>query len=151
MKPRKAKLSEAKAIHEMIMQYAKKDQMLPRAVTEIYEHIRDFFVVAQKDKLIGCCALHIDWLDLAEVKALAVAEKSMGKGIGASLVRECLHEAKQIGIKRVFVLTNKPLYFKKLGFSEIAKEELPQKVWGECVKCAKFPDCDETALIHQIT
>lgn len=151
MKPRKARLSEAKEIHDLVMSYAKKDQMLPRAITEIYENIRDFYVCVSKGKVIGCCALHIDWIDLAEVKALAVAEKHFNKKIGSTLVHACLREAKQLGIKRVFVLTNKPLYFKKFGFEEVAKEALPQKVWGECVKCAKFPECDEIALIYHIS
>jgi amino-acid N-acetyltransferase len=150
MKPRKAQLTEAKYIHDLVMNYAKKDQMLPRALTEIYENIRDFYVCAVKRKVIGCAALHVDWLDLAEIKSLAVADKYFNKKIGTSLVNACLAEAKQLGIRRVFVLTNKPLYFKKLGFEDVAKEELPQKIWGECVKCAKFPDCDETALIYHV-
>jgi len=26
----------------------------------------------------------------------------------------------------------------------------PQKIWSDCIKCAKFPECDETAMIREI-
>jgi len=135
-------------MHRMINRFADKGEMLPRPLSELYENIRDFFVIRQDDKVIACAALHISWSDLAEVKSLAVAEGSQEQGIGARLVEACLNEAKGLGIPTVFCLTYQYTFFEKLGFSQIDKMELPRKIWTECYRCPKFPDCDEVALIY---
>jgi amino-acid N-acetyltransferase len=90
--------------------------------------------------------LHICWEDLAEVRSLAVDENYEGRGIGRQLVEACLQEAREIGLKKVFALTYKDQFFAKLGFRIIEKSELPHKIWGDCIKCAKFPECDEIAM-----
>jgi amino-acid N-acetyltransferase len=87
------------------------------------------------------------WEDLAEVRSVAVLENSGRKGIGSCLVQACISEAHGIGLKRIFCLTYKPDFFAKHGFRLVDKSELPHKVWGDCIKCAKFPDCDENAMI----
>ncbi|GAH92768.1 unnamed protein product, partial [marine sediment metagenome] len=119
-------------------------------LSEIYENIRDYFVVRQGEQIIACAALHVMWSDLAEIKSVAVAEGSQGRGIGDQLVEACLKEAKELGMPTVFCLTYKPAFFERLGFSQLDKMELPRKVWGECYRCPKFPDCDEVALIYHL-
>jgi len=153
MKIIKASISHVKEIKQLIDPYAKKDVMLPKSYGELYENVREFYVSVddkENKKVIGCCALHIFWEDLAEIKSLAVDEKQQGKGLGKKLVKECMKEAKKLGIKKVFTLTKIPKFFEKLGFKIAEKNSLPQKVWMECYKCSKFPDCDETALIYTI-
>ena len=135
-------------MHRMINRFADKGEMLPRPLSELYENIRDFFVIRQGDKVIACAALRISWSDLAEIKSLAVAKDSQEQGIGASLVEACLNEAKELGIPTVFCLTYQSAFFEKLGFCQIDKMELPRKIWTECYHCPKFPDCDEVALIY---
>ena len=147
---RKASVSDIKHIQRLINFYAKKDLMLQRSLTELYENIRDFFVYEQKGKILGCGALHVCWEDLAEVKSLAVVQDYKDKGIGSRLVRECLKEAKRLKIKKVFCLTYCPKFFKKFGFRGISKKLLPHKIWSECIKCAKYPACDEAALMVRI-
>ncbi|MCX5656842.1 MAG: N-acetyltransferase [Candidatus Omnitrophica bacterium] len=144
---RKAKITDVKEMQKLINLYASRDMMLARTLVELYENLRDYFVCEEGGKIVGTCALHISWEDLAEIKSLAVEEVKQNKGVGSSLVKEALREAKEINIKRVFVLTYKPDFFKKMDFQEIDKANLPQKIWGECVNCAKFPGCQETALI----
>ena len=147
---RNAKISDAKAIHQLLLKYAGDGLVLPRSLSDLYENIRNFYVFEETDgTVIGAVCLHVSWEDLAEVRSLVVAEKASGRGIGRKLVEQCLGEAREIGIHKVFALTYKIDFFAKLGFSEIEKSELPHKIWGDCVKCAKFPDCDETAM--QIT
>ena len=116
----------------------------------MYENIRDYFVVRQGERVIACASLHVMWSDLAEIKSVAVAEGSQGQGIGDQLVKTCLKEAKELGMPTVFCLTYKPAFFERLGFSQLDKMELPRKVWGECYRCPKFPDCDEVALIYHL-
>ena len=143
----RAKVWDAAAMHQLINWFAGQGEMLPRALSEIYEEIRDFFVARDGDKVIACTALHVNWLDLAEIRSLAVDERSQNQGIGSSLVQACLNEAKELGIPSVFCLTSRPAFFEKRGFRLIDKMELPHKVWAECYRCPKFPNCDEVALI----
>jgi amino-acid N-acetyltransferase len=146
----KASLKDAKKIKRLIDFYAAKEKLIARPLSEIYEHIRDFFVFRDGGKVIGCCALYITWGDLAEIKALAVDPKYVKKGIGSKLVRECINDAGSMGIAKMFTLTMAPEFFRKQGFKPIKKSELPKKIWGECLRCSRYPDCDEDALIFYV-
>ena len=147
---RKSDISDVKKIQKLINYYARRNKMLPRSLNELYENIRDFAVYEEGGKVYGCCALHIDWEDLAEIKSLAVAKARAGKGIGTKLIDYCLKEAKSLKIKRVFALTYVPDFFKLKGFTVINKDELPHKIWSECIKCVYFPNCKEIAVKKEI-
>lgn len=148
IQPEKAKISDVKPMHKLINYYADRDQMLPRSLSEIYENIRDFYVIRRGKRLVACAALHVAWEDLAEIKSSAVVKTRQHEGIGRKLVEACLEDAEDLGIPTVFALSYKPEFFKKCGFTIIDKSELPQKVWGECFRCSKFPNCDEVALVY---
>jgi amino-acid N-acetyltransferase len=150
MKVEKARVSDANSMHRMISYFADKGEMLPRALSDIYEGIREYFVVKEGDQVVACVALHVTWVDLAEIRSLAVAEQEQNQRIGSLLIQACLKEAKELGIPKVFCLVRKPAFFEKHGFQLIDKTELPQKVWAECYRCPKFPDCDEVALIRYL-
>ena len=144
----KAKIQDVPQIHRLINYFADRDEMLPRSLSEIYENIRDYFVYRKGDRLLACAALHIIWSDLAEIKSVAVAEEYQKQGVGTTLVDACLKEAEALGIPTIFCLTYQPAFFEKFGLSQIDKMELPRKVWTECFRCPKFPDCGEVALIR---
>lgn len=150
MKTDKARIGDASSMHQLINRFADQGEMLPRALSEIYENIRDYFVARDGNKVIGCVALHVNWLDLAEIRSLAVEAKNQNQGIGSLLVQACLDEAKELGIPAVFCLARRPAFFEKHGFHLIDKIELPRKIWAECYRCPKFPNCDEVALIHHL-
>ena len=101
------------------------------------------------DAILGICALHICWDDLAEIRSLAVDESRQKAGIGRLLVNSCLDEAASLEINQVFVLTYQAAFFRKFGFMDTDKQNLPHKIWSDCLHCAKFPDCDEDALIRR--
>ena len=149
MKVEKARMGDAPPIHKMVNDFADKGEMLPRALSEIYENIRDFFVVRGDDRIVACASLHIYWSDLAEIRSVAVSEELQGRRIGASLVDACLQEARDLDIPQVFCLTYKPGFFEKQAFHRVPTMELPRKVWSECYRCPKFPNCDEVALVHR--
>ncbi|MFC2044196.1 N-acetyltransferase [Chloroflexota bacterium] len=146
----KARISDVPQIHRLINYFAEKGEMLARPLSEIYESIRDYFVIRDGERVIACSSLHVSWSDLAEIKSLAVAEDSQQHGIGERLIAACLKEAEELGIITVFCLTYKTAFFKKYGFSQIDKMKLPHKVWNECYRCPKFPNCDEVALIRNL-
>jgi amino-acid N-acetyltransferase len=146
----KARIGDVPQIQRLVNGFAGKGEMLARPLSEIYENIRDYFVVKRGKKVIACVALHVSWADLAEVKALAVAGTSQKKGLGAILVAACLKEAEELDIPIVFCLTYKPVFFEKQGFVRVDKMKLPKKVWTECFHCPKFPDCDEVAMFYTV-
>jgi amino-acid N-acetyltransferase len=147
---RKARMNDVEAIHALVTEFGKRELMLPRSRSELYDSLRDFVVAVVKGRVVGCAALSIVWEGLAEIQSLAVDRRHQKHGIGRRLVRACLLEARRIGVTRVFALTLVPAFFEHLGFGRVAREELPHKIWSDCVKCAKFPDCDELALAIDI-
>jgi len=149
---RKAKIPDAKIIHGLLQYYAGKGLLLSRSLSDIYDHIRDYFVNEDEegDKVTGVCSTHIVWEDLAEIRSLAVEEAEHEKKIGSRLVEACLSDAVTLGIYRIFTLTYVPDFFKRFGFEVVDKAVLPHKVWADCIKCVKFPECDETAMLLEL-
>ncbi len=144
---RKAQVQDVVEMKHIIYNYARQELMLARSLSELYENIRDFYVYEVDGQVAGCCALHVFWEDVAEVRALAVKPDYARQGIGTELVRACLKEAGELGMKEVFTLTYVPEFFERLGFEVVDKNRLPRKVWSGCLNCPKFPECDETSLI----
>ena len=150
MKVRSAKISDAKAICSLINYYAEHDKMLFRSLAEIYENLQTFSVAEDKGVVIGCCALEVIWSDLAEIKSLAIAPEHRNRGVGTRLVTTILSQARQLGVPQVFALTLEPGFFQKLGFTVVAKEALPMKVWSDCARCPKQQECDEVAVVKSL-
>jgi amino-acid N-acetyltransferase len=144
---RKAGIKDIKQMHIIINMSASKGEMLPRSLGELYDNMRDYFVYEDGGAIVGMGALHVCWEDLAEIRSLCVVESFRGKGVGRELVNACLDEARNFNIDRIFLLTYQELFFKKCGFQVVDKKELPQKIWSDCIKCPKFPECDEIAMI----
>jgi len=147
---RKASIKDIKSIHSIVNLAAAKGEMLARSLGELYDNMRDYFVYEERGKVIGAGALHICWEDLAEIRSLCVTESSRGKGIGRMLVEACMEEARELNIAKVFLLTYQEEFFGKCGFTLVDKKELPQKIWSDCIRCPKFPECDEIAMMRRI-
>jgi amino-acid N-acetyltransferase len=150
---RKARIGDVKTIHRLINLSAGKGEMLPRSLMDIYGSLRDFYVYQEegKEKIRGICAMSIIWENLAEIRSLHVDEKHRMAGIGRKLVEACISEAITLELFRVFTLTYKQEFFQKLGFHEVKRSTLPEKIWSDCFRCSKYPDfCDETAMILEL-
>jgi len=150
VKAEKARIADIPQIQKLVNHFAAKGEMLPRALSELYENVRDFYVVRSGEEVIGCAALHVFWLDLAEIRGVAVVEEMHDQGVGAVIIEACVDEARNLGINTIFCLTYRPGFFERFGFYQIDKKELPHKIWAECLRCPKFPDCDEIALIYPL-
>ncbi len=148
---RKARMADVQGIHALVMEGTAQGLLLPRSLNQIYTKLRDFWVLdhGEGTPVIGCCALAIAWDNMAEVRSLLVAGNARRRGYGSLLVEACLGEARDFGINRVFSLTYQVAFFASLGFKEIPKENLPQKIWTDCIDCPKFPNCDEVAMIRE--
>lgn len=151
---RKLLVNEVSDIKNLIDPYVKQGLMLPKSLHSLYTGVRDFWVTTDdaqdRQSIIGCCALQVSWMDLAEIRTLAVKKEYQGTGIGREMVKACIREAAELRLKTLFTLTYVPDFFKKMGFHEIDKSTLPNKIWADCIHCQYFPDCRETALIYQI-
>lgn len=148
---RPAKPADTRAIIALVNRYAVQGQMLPRSYAQVIEHIRDYIVASGSDgQILGVSALQPVAEDLAEIRSLAVHESWLGKGIGRKLVETCIEDALRLGIHRVFALTYQTAFFDKLRFKTVEKLTLPQKIWGDCVHCSKFSECDEVAVLRDL-
>lgn len=145
---RKPNFDDIEDIFKLINDYAAEGVMLPKSRSTLYETIRDMVVAVDEDnKVVGVGALHVTWNEMAEVRSMAVNRDFTRRGIGAEIVKRLLDEGRSFGVKKFFTLTYKPGFFQTLGFHTVTKEELPHKIWRECIECPKFPNCDEIAMI----
>ena len=146
---RKARLSDVSALQQLIQRFVVQGVMLPRNELELAEHIRDFVVaVDQSGTLLGAGALHIYTPEMAEVRSLAVSPEAQGLGIGRRLVENLVQEAIDLGLNSLFAFTYVTGFFEKLGFLEVPRNELPLKVWKDCLRCPKLQACDEIAVLR---
>lgn len=147
---RKAQLHDVREIHALVNGFAERGEMLALSLSELYDNVRDFAVAmvhdAGSERIVGCCALRVVWEDLAEIRSLAVAEDSQRRGLGRALVNMCLEEARALGVPRIFALTYLPEFFSPMGFKQVDRDEMPHKVWVDCLRCPKFPECDEVPV-----
>ena len=151
VRTRRARVTDAGEIQRLITTFADRDEMLHRSLGEIYENIRDFYVVEEEDGvLLACGGLHVCWSHLAEIKSLAVDEACQGQGHGRRIVEACIEEARELGLQTVFALTYRPEFFMRVGFRIVDKATLPHKVWNECIRCPKFPACGEIAVVYDL-
>jgi len=155
---RPATIHDVPRIQEIINSHAELGRMLFRSLAQLYESLRDFAVYeidgeiidgrAASGRVVGCTALSVIWADLAEVRSLAVDEEYRARGIGRRLVEWAADEARRLQIRRLMCLTYERAFFEKLGFEIVAKDNLPLKVWSDCVRCPKRDDCDEIAMVR---
>ncbi len=144
---RRATTDDGIQIHALISQFANQELMLPRPLLSIYENIRDFYVAEVDGRIAGCSGLHFTWSDMAEVRSLAVHPDFGGRGVGRALVEANVQEAREHGLVQVYAFTYVKDFFEKMGFRVVPHEEMPRKVWMDCVNCHKFNCCDEVAMV----
>jgi amino-acid N-acetyltransferase len=140
-------VGDAEAICELVNYYAERGRMLHRSLESAYDSLREFLVAEDDGEVVGCVAVDVFWADLAEIKSLAVRPGRQGRGVGAGLMAAAEEDARRLGVRRLFALTYESEFFASQGFEEINRETLPEKVWRECIACAKFHACDEIAMM----
>ena len=151
MTVRPATVSDAQAICSLINYYAERGRMLHRSLESIYQSLRDFLVAEADGEIVGCVAVEIFWADLAEVRSLAVSQRSRGQGVGTKIVAKAISTARKMGVTKLFALTYEKDFFARLGFEVISRDSLPEKVWRTCIYCPKAEECDETAMILRLS
>ena len=143
-------MDDVKAIYRLLKQYSDNGVLLPRPESDIYQSIREFIVVESCDAIVACCALQIFTRQLGEVRSLAVSPQFAGQGIGKRLVQQVEKDALNLGLSKLMALTYEVQFFNLNGYEVVEMNVLPEKVWGACINCHKFRNCDEIAVLKQI-
>jgi amino-acid N-acetyltransferase len=144
---RNAVLPDVEHIHAIIQPYADAGILLPRSRSELAENVRDFVVAEEAGRIVGCGALHLYGTHLAEIRSIAVAPESKGRGVGRALVNALMEGALRHSVTCVCLFTRTPSFFSHLGFEIARREELPDKIYKDCVCCPKLSNCDEIAMV----
>jgi len=150
IKVRKAAIRDIQPILGLVNSYAAEALMLERTEFDLSENIRDFSVAVDGEKIVGCGALHFYTPTMAEIRSLAVAKPASGAGIGRSIVTALEQEACENALEAIFAFTYVTGFFARLGFLEVERGELPLKVWKDCLRCPKFHQCDEVAVLKRL-
>ncbi len=146
VKVRPARLTDIEALEGMVTYWANMGENLPRSRNEIVRDIGSFAVAEHNGEITGCASLYVYDSGLAEIRSLGVEAGWQGQGQGTAIVQYLVSKARQMAIKKVFVLTRTPEFFMKLDFIPTSKTLLPEKVLKDCEKCPRQHACDEVAL-----
>ncbi|MEO5936327.1 MAG: N-acetyltransferase [Terriglobales bacterium] len=148
MHTRRATLPDVEQLHDLIHGYSDVGTLLPRSLAELCENVRDFIVVEDEGRIIGCGALHLYGRHLTEIRSIAVLPEYKGKGAGRLLVEGLMAEAEHHDVHCVCLFTRIPDFFAHFGFRVAKREELPDKIYKDCVNCPKLHACDEIAMVR---
>jgi len=148
MRTRKAILPDARQIHDLIAAYSSDGTLLPRTLAEICENVRDFVVLENDGRIVGCGALHLYGPHLAEIRSITVAPWFQRNGGGGCLVKALLAEARRHRVTCICLFTRTPEFFGRLGFQIARREDIPDKLYKDCCVCPRFHACDEVAMVR---
>ncbi len=144
---RQAVLPDVGQIHAIIQPYADEGTLLPRSVAELSENVRDFIVAQENGRILGCGALHLYGMHLAEIRSIAVLPERKGSGVGRALVEALIAESRRHSVTCLCLFTRTPGFFGHLGFEFSRRQDLPDKIYKDCIHCPKLTCCDEIAMV----
>ena len=147
---RQATIHDVPRMQAIVNSHAELGKMLFKSYAELYENLRDFAVYEVDGEVVGVVGLAIIWADMTEIRSLAVDQQYLRRGIGRRLVEWCIDEARRLQIRKIMSLTYEKAFFEKFGFVIVPKENLPLKVWSDCIKCPKRDGCDEIAMVLEL-
>ena len=150
IRERIAESADVPQIQALLNHYAGMGDLLPRARSDIIANLEHFRVVEQNGRIVACGSLENFTAELAEIRSLMVQENIKGSGLGAIILQALIDTARARKVKRLMALTYVPDFFHKFGFTTVDKEIFPEKVWGICVNCYKFDNCDEIAVLLEL-
>lgn len=145
-----AQLADVPQIYALLRDYSTQEILLPRSEGDIYRSLRDFLVIREENRVIACGSLMIFTAELGEIRSLAVSPDSKNSGLGKCMVIHIEQQARRLGLQKLMALTYVEGFFRKLGYHVVDMSELPEKVWGACINCPKFTNCDEIAMLKYL-
>jgi amino-acid N-acetyltransferase len=132
---RRARTSDVRRILEIVDPLVSRRILLGKERVDLYGSVQEFRVAETSGgRVIGAGALHVMWEDLGEVRTLAVDEEWLGRGVGHALLEELEHEARDLGLSRLFCLTFEIGFFGRHGFEDMGDETVAPEVYAELVR-----------------
>ncbi len=144
---RTADRSQAPRLHALIMANLEEGRLLPRTLGELAVHADRFVVAVRGQGIVGCAELAPLNAQVVEVRSLAVDASARGRGVGTMLVEELRQRARRGGFEKLCAFTHAPAYFVQMGFSIVPHLWLPEKIFTDCVKCRRFRQCGQFAMV----
>ena len=145
---RNAVLRDVAHIHSIMEPYYFDRTLLRRQIPELCENIRDFVVAEHDGEIVGCGALHLYGIHLAEIRSLAVRGTAQRLGTGSLLATALLKEAERHQVACVCLFTRIPQFFARLGFTRALRENFPDKIHKDCLHCPSLHACNEVAMVR---
>lgn len=127
---RRAHTSDIPEIKRLIDIYAGRI-LLEKNLVTLYEAVQEFWVAEVSGTVVGCGALHVLWADLGEIRTVAVDPSVKGRGVGHLVVERLLDVARELQLRRIFVLTFEVPFFSRHGFTEIHGTPVNAEVYAE--------------------
>jgi len=131
---RRARTADVRDIRRLVDLYTADRRLLAKATVALYEDVQEFWVAATPDRVVGCGAVHVLWEDLAEIRTVAVDPQWRGQRIGHRIVECLIDAARELGVRRVFVLTFETGFFGSFGFTEITGTPVPPEVYEQLLR-----------------
>ena len=149
-KVRSATRNDVAGILQLLNHYAAMGDLLPRSKNDVIANLQHFRIIADGNNLLACGSLEHFSEELAEIRSLMVNEECKNMGLGKRIVDCLISIAQERDVNRVMALTYVPEFFHSMGFRTVNKEIFPEKIWGICVNCYKFLNCDEIAVLLEL-
>lgn len=124
--------------------------ILPRSQHYVFTNLRDFIIAEEDGNIVGCASLHVLWENIAEVRAVTVAQGGRDNSLFRQMVYHLMEDGRKLGVQQIVVLTQNPKSFVNVGFRQVERTDVPQIVWKECINCVHFPDCTEKPVLFDL-
>jgi amino-acid N-acetyltransferase len=131
---RPARTSDVELIRRLVDVYSDSGHLLDKPTVTLYEDIQEFVVAEIDGEPVGCGALHVLWVDLAEVRTVAVDPACKHQGVGHAILEALLMRARAVGVLRVFCLTFEVGFFGAHGFKPFTATAVEPGVYEELLR-----------------
>ncbi|GEK81151.1 amino-acid N-acetyltransferase [Agrococcus baldri] len=131
---RPARTSDVRGMQGLIEPYVHRRILLGKELVNLFEAVQEFVVAERDGELVGCGALHVLWEDLGEVRTIAAAQGSLGRGVGHAMLVALEDRARRLGLTRLFCLTFETAFFSRHGYAEVAEQVVEPEVFAELLR-----------------
>ncbi|MGY5583771.1 amino-acid N-acetyltransferase [Vibrio cincinnatiensis] len=124
---RQAQIDDIGGIFDLIHPLEEQGILVRRSREQLEQEIHKFTIIEKDSLLIGCAALYpYSEEGMAEMACVAIHPEYRDGNRGLLLLNHMKTQAKQMGIRHLFVLTTHSLHwFREQGFIEVGVDRLP--------------------------
>ncbi len=134
-------LRDVSGVYSILLSNKHDVSLFQRPRNDIQRNLPDFLLATdERGRMLGCVAVHFHQPGVAEMLSLSITPRAQGKGIGVRLVEVAEQMAVERGAQALWLITNKPGYFARLGYRPMSRFRLPRAVlWTKCKQVFQQP------------